>query len=106
VIVSTGTGGTGWALSINLARASALSLPAPTDRQLVFFVREAFPSRATGTSLSGGLLVDEQPLEFLSEMNQGGVVFGDGIEDDRLPFPWGQRLTIAIANKSLNLVTE
>jgi hypothetical protein len=37
-------------------------------------------------------------------MDDGGVVFGDGIEDDRLDFAWGMRLRIAVAEQRLNLV--
>ena len=49
VIVSTGTGATGWALSINEQRAIPLTLPEPTELRLVFFTREAWPSSTTGT---------------------------------------------------------
>ena len=48
VIVSTGTGSTGWAASIARERGFG-SLPAPGDARLAFFVREAWPSAATGT---------------------------------------------------------
>ncbi|MCP3902039.1 MAG: hypothetical protein GY715_00260 [Planctomycetes bacterium] len=104
VIVSTGTGSTGWARSVNLARGEVLELPAPTDRRLAFFVREAFPSVATGTSLTMGCCEGDDDVRIVSEMNHGGVVFGDGIEDDFLAFEWGQTLTVVIADRTLNLV--
>ncbi len=104
VIVATGTGSTGWARSINLSRGEAIGLPRPTDRCLAFFVREAFPSVGTGTSVTMGLCGEQQSVRFVSEMNQDGVVFGDGIEDDFLPFDWGQSLTVGIAERTLNLV--
>jgi NAD kinase len=104
VIVSTGTGATGWAHSINLSRGDALELPGPTDRSLAFFVREAFPSVATGTDVTCGLIGHGDPLEVISEMNEGGVVFGDGIEDDHLDFGWGQRVRVEVAASSLSLV--
>lgn len=104
VIVATGTGATGWARSINLSRGGALELPGPRDRRLAYFVREAFPSRATGTSMTTGLCDGDRRLELTSEMNAGGVVFGDGIEDDFLSFDWGRRLRIGVAQQTLNLV--
>jgi hypothetical protein len=104
VIVTTGTGATGWARSVNLARANRLELPKPVERAVAFFVREAFPSKATGTSLVAGTCAEGLALELVSEMNDGGVIFGDGIEDDHLGFGWGQRLTIGVASRTLQLV--
>ncbi|PCI11261.1 hypothetical protein COB72_01290 [bacterium] len=104
VIIATGTGSTGWARSINQAYGSSLKLPSPTDNRLAFFVREAFPSIHTGTSLTMGISDQNNPIQITSEMNQGGVIFGDGIEDDALPFDWGQSLHIEIAKRTLNLV--
>ncbi|MDQ3632121.1 MAG: hypothetical protein M3417_12790, partial [Actinomycetota bacterium] len=43
VIVTTGTGATGWAASISRERPQAVALPAPADGRLAFFVREAWP---------------------------------------------------------------
>lgn len=104
VIIATGTGATGWARSIHRNRKTAVKLPSPTERRLAFFVREAFASVATGTSLTDGTLFPEDSLEVVSEMNTGGVVFGDGIEADRLAFDWGMRLEIRTAEKTLELV--
>jgi NAD kinase len=104
LIVATGTGATGWARSINLSRGNVLDLPAPADRRLAFFVREAFPSIATGVDLTCGLIAESQALEVVSEMNEGGVIFGDGIEADRLDFAWGQGVKVHAAATSLSLV--
>ena len=104
VIVTTGTGATGWALSIRRQRRCDLELPSPEDPKLAFFVREAFPSIATGTDLTEGLLTSQDGLEVISEMGGGGVIFGDGIEDDRLDFRWGVRATIRRADRTLDLV--
>jgi hypothetical protein len=103
-IVATGTGASGWAKSIAHARGAGPPLPAPCERQLAFFVREAFPSVSTGADLTQGLLSDEQPLQLVSEMNEAGVIFGDGIEEDRLDFTWGMRARVGIAQEQLALV--
>lgn len=104
LIVASGTGATGWARSIHGMRRSGLRLPAPADRRLVFFVREAFPSRVTGTDVQEGLLGGDERLLVTSEMDEGGVLFGDGIEADRIEFPFGARVRIGCADRSLRLV--
>lgn len=104
LIVATGTGATGWALSIRRARACAIELPRPEDRKLAFFVREAFPSVATSVSLTEGILEGERTLAIVSEMGEGGAIFGDGLEDDRVAFGWGARVTLGLASGGLRLV--
>lgn len=104
VIVATGTGATGWARSIHRERHDKLALPAPDDEVLAFYVREAFPSRATGTRFTSGLIDSGHALEIRSENNEDGVIFGDGIEADYLPFNWGMRATFAIARNRLAMV--
>lgn len=103
VIISTGTGATGWARSVHRERSGSLSLPRPTDTHLVFFVREAFPSVATGTSLTQGEVAQGNHLEVVSQMNDGGVIFGDGIESDFLKFDWGREVKVGIADSRLHL---
>ena len=104
LIASTGTGATGWARSIHRPRAYPFPLPAPADRRLAFFVREPWPSVATGSSIEHGLLEEKESLEIVSEMNDGGALFGDGIEDDRVAFTWGMRATIRVAHERLRVV--
>jgi hypothetical protein len=104
VIVATGTGSTGWALSIRRERHSDVVLPAPEDRRLAFFVREAFPSVATSVSLTEGVLDPGSELSVVSEMGEGGAIFGDGLEDDRIALAWGARVSIGAASRSLQLV--
>jgi len=104
IVVATGTGATGWARSIALARKTNLTLPKPAQDRLVFLVREAFPSRATGVSLTDGTLAESESIEVTSEMNEGGTVFGDGIEDDRIDFRWGLRARVTVAKEKLQLV--
>jgi NAD kinase len=104
VIVTTGTGATGWAASIHRERRSVLRLPAPEDPALAYFVREAWPSAATGTALTEGRIGRGEVVRLQSEMGAGGVAFGDGIEGDRLPLDWGRRVEVGVARKVLNLV--
>lgn len=104
LIVATGTGATGWALSIQRARACAIELPKPEDRKLAFFVREAFPSVATSVSMTEGILEGEHTLSIISEMGEGGAIFGDGLEDDRIAFGWGACVTLGLASGGLRLV--
>jgi hypothetical protein len=103
LIVATGTGATGWARSIERQRKQELALPRPDEAGLAFFAREVFPSVATGTSLEAGRLAEGDALEIISEMDDAGTVFGDGIEDDRLTFPWGMRARVGVAARRLLL---
>lgn len=104
IICCTGTGATGWASSIHRATGSAMVLPEPTEAKLCFFVREAWPSKFTATGLNSGILTEKSRLVVTSELNQGGVVFGDGIEDDYLPFDWGRVADVGVDEKRLSLV--
>jgi NAD kinase len=103
LIVATGTGATGWARSINRQRNRALEVPEPTDPALAFFVREAFPSVATGTDLTEGTLSRRAHLDVISELDDGGVLFGDGIEEDHLDFAWGMTASVSVAETRLRL---
>jgi hypothetical protein len=101
IIVSTGTGATGWARSIHQERHSRLTLPLPAEERAVFFVREAWPGVSTGTDITEGALDEREALVVTSEMNEGGVIFGDGIEDDFLAFDWGMSAEVGVAARRL-----
>jgi hypothetical protein len=103
VIVGTGTGATGWCRSTWLERKSTLALPAPAERRLTWFVREAWPSPATGTTLTEGELTATQSLRITAESDQI-VLFGDGIETDNILLAWGQVASIRIAAQTLRLL--
>lgn len=102
LVVSTGTGATGWTRSIWQQRRSTVPLPAPGEPRLAWFVREAWPSPATGVSLSEGSLVDETLT--VSVESERLVVFGDGIEADSMPLTWGQSVEIRLADQKLRLL--
>lgn len=103
LIVASGTGATGWARSIMKSTHETVGLD-PQERAVAFFVREPFPSVATGTTLRAGKLT-EAPLAVTSRMNDGGVIFADGIEQDFLAFDWGRGVTLGPAAQTLHLIT-
>ena len=102
LIVATGTGATGWARSIMEAVHLDLQLD-PSESALCFFVREPFPSVSTGTTIRAGKVAGTT-LRIRSQMNEGGVIFADGIEQDFLSFDWGRELTIEVSKRRLRLV--
>ncbi|MFF3430595.1 hypothetical protein [Streptomyces sp. NPDC002602] len=104
VLVGTGTGATGWLRSLWLERGGTAGLPAPCDRRLLWFVREAWPSPTTGTTKVAGELGRGQELRLTVESDRI-VVFGDGMESDALQLTWGQSVRLGIAGTSLQLVT-
>jgi hypothetical protein len=106
LLVGTGTGATGWCASVARERATERSLPAlpqPEEPRLAWFVREAWPSPVTGTTLTSGSVGPGEHLEILVE-SDGLVAFADGLESDRLLAGWGQQLSIGLAGRTLALV--
>lgn len=102
VLVGTGTGATGWCRSAWLERRSPLRLPAPEEASLCWFAREAWPSPATGTAHTQGLVERGQELVIVAESDL--VIFGDGIEADALHLTWGQRAALRVSDQCLRLV--
>ena len=103
LIASTGTGATGWAASISHDRGHPVRLPSPADPSLAWFVREAWPSPMTTTSLTAGLIAAGASLQLVVESNEL-VVFGDGQEADRLTATWGQGVVLRVSERTLSLV--
>ncbi|GAB3269633.1 diacylglycerol kinase catalytic domain-containing protein [Kineosporia babensis] len=102
ILVGTGTGSTGWCASLARERTDAPELPGPLDESLAWFVREAWPSPFTGTSQTQGRLAASEELPLVAEGDL--VVFGDGLEADRLTVGWGQQVTVRVAAQRLSLV--
>ncbi|MFC9925868.1 hypothetical protein [Streptomyces sp. NPDC127190] len=102
VLVGTGTGATGWLRSVWQERGSRLPLPSPTEDRLVWFVREAWPSPATGTTLVAGDLTAAAALTLTVESDRL-IAFGDGIESDALHLTWGQTVRLGVSAHRLRL---
>ena len=116
LIVSTGLGSTAWMKSVvtgSLSIAGAVgggaaSVPyqalAWDARELVFAVREPFPSHSSQTGIVYGHIDADHPLKVRSRMAENGVIFSDGIERDFLSFNHGTRAIIRPADKTGVLV--
>ena len=63
-----------------------------------------FVSRASEASIVLGKIDAQSPLTVTSRMPNGGVIFGDGVEQDYLAFDSGTTATITIADRKLRLV--
>ena len=116
VIVSTGLGSTAWLKSVvtgsmGIARAVlGAAQPAyqaqPWDaEQLVFAVREPFPSRSSSAALLYGTVNAQCPLQLRSQMPENGVIFSDGMEADFLRFTAGMQAVITVAPTRGQLIT-
>ncbi|MBJ6760037.1 NAD+ kinase [Myxococcaceae bacterium JPH2] len=114
VLVSTGAGASGWLSSVfTLARSLTaqtggvpgtpwkLTWEAP---RLAFVVREPFISRHSSADIVGGIVTTQQELVLESRMPQGGVIFGDGMEDDFLAFGAGATARIRPSDACARLV--
>ncbi|MEU0040197.1 MULTISPECIES: hypothetical protein [unclassified Streptomyces] len=104
VLVGTGTGASGWLRSVWQGRGGELPLPRPTDDRLIWFVREAWPSPVTGTSLVAGELGASARLSLTVESDRL-IAFGDGMEGDAVELVWGQTVRVGVADVRLRLVT-
>lgn len=114
IIVSTGLGMTGWHKSImaqfrGMAKAFGLGElqenPYAWDkRELIFQVREPFPSVYTQADLVYGTLGETEELKVVSNMPEKGVIFSDGVPEDAIEFNSGMELTIGVADRAGRLV--
>jgi hypothetical protein len=119
IIISTGAGATGWYRSVVTGAAGIVAsitgeeqVRAVRDRYrfdwearyLVFSVREPFVSKTSGAEIVHGRIEADASLEIVSQMPQNGVIFSDGIEEDRLDFNSGTIARISLADRTLRLV--
>jgi NAD kinase len=115
ILVATGTGSTGWLRAICAGAAKIMgaaqitgvatdpAFPADSE-QLIYAVREPWPSRTTAATLVYGQIYQGQCLEIVSQMPTGGVIFSDGVESDFLAFESGAVAKIGISDRRLLLL--
>ena len=119
IIVSTGAGSTGWLRSVLTgarsieALANGRAAPSPVNHtlpwdtsDLIYCVREPFPSKMSGTTLAYGMVNSKRPLEVTSHMASGGVIFSDGIQSDAIPFETGSIVSVGVAEQQAHLVVQ
>jgi hypothetical protein len=115
IIVSSGVGATGWLRSIvtmvaGLSGAAhprqLSSLPKATSSELVFVVREPFPSPGAGTAILTGRVVPGKPLSVISEMPDGGCVFSDGIVEKAVEWPAGSRVIVSVGDRYVTRIVR
>jgi NAD kinase len=75
-----------------------------SSTELIFAVREPFPSKSTGTNIVFGTIPPDEPLKIESLMGENGVIFSDGIEDDYIVFNSGAEAVIGLADKRGHMV--
>lgn len=115
IIVSTGVGSTGWLRSV-AAMVSGLTregmthklslLPEASSNELVFVVREPFPSPNTGTSLVTGRVVPGRPLAVSSEMPNGGYIFSDGVVEKAVEWNAGSTVVISVGDRYVQRIVR
>jgi len=98
LIVATGTGSSGWLKSLR-GEQTAFD---PAEDRLHYVVREAWPGRGFGTSLTSGDVTERRPLIIESRME--GTIFADGIEADAIRFDAGVTVTIKPSRRKVSLI--
>lgn len=117
VIVSTGLGSSAWLKSIIAGSAGIYNSSSSKKKmkpleikiswdsnELIYSVREPFPSVASSTELVFGRIKKKTSLRILSQMPEGGVIFSDGIEKDFINFNSGVEAVIRAADKKGHIV--
>ena len=66
-------------------------------------MREAWPSPHTSIEHTEGILAESEELSLVVG-SESLVLFGDGMESDRLTLTWGQSVRVSRAPRALSLV--
>lgn len=114
IIVSTGVGSTGWLRSVatmvaGLTRGipnALYDLPTATSNELVFVVREPFPSPRTGRSMLAGRITPDRPLSVTSEMPDGGYVFSDGVVEKAVTWNAGSTVVVSVGDRYVRRIVR
>lgn len=117
MIISTGAGSSGWLQSVYAGASGVVRalggkvIPPPNGGrfdwdadQLIYSVREPFPSKTSETGMVYGVITPDRPLTLTSRMPEHGVIFSDGIENDYVDFNSGITATIGIADRKARLI--
>ncbi len=115
IIVATGVGSTGWIRSVAAmvegimrhgSSSKLASLPKPATNELVFVVREPFPSPTTGVSIVTDRVVPGKPLTVSSEMPIGGYIFSDGVIEQAVPWNAGSSVVVSVGDRYVERITR
>lgn len=114
IIISTPLGFGGWHKSVlaqfrGMARAFGLGEinEKPVgwyEQELIYQVREPFPSVSTRADLVYGSIAGGEKLKVVSNMPEKGIVFSDGVPEDSIEFRSGMEVTIEVADRKGKLV--
>ena len=114
IIISTPLGFGGWHKSVlaqfrGMARAFGLGeiKEKPVgwyEQELIYQVREPFPSVSTRADLVYGSIAGGEKLTVVSNMPEKGIVFSDGVPEDSIEFRSGMEVTIEVADRKGKLV--
>jgi hypothetical protein len=114
IIISTPLGFGGWHKSVlaqfrGMARAFGLGeIKERTvgwyEQELIYQVREPFPSVSTRADLVYGSIAGGEKLKVVSNMPEKGIVFSDGVPEDSIEFRSGMEVTIEVADRKGKLV--
>ena len=118
VIVSTPLGRSGWMKSvvagssgiIAALRESGRKAAAPDaewdDDELLFAVREPFPSVCTGAKMVYGNIAPGSRFEIESRMGENGIIFSDGVQEDFLEFNYSIVASIGVDDVKGRIVVK
>lgn len=108
VIVSTPLGRSGWMKSVVAGSSGIIGALAGNGRdttppdaawdddELLFAVREPFPSVCTGAEMVYGSIAPGERFEIESHMGENGIIFSDGVQDDFLNFNYSVVASIGV----------